>query len=136
MGYCISLKEAKFRIPQCSVYDALQALKSLAGKETIRDSSGRHFSWVHTQTFLDAETLREAMEAWRWPVEVDWDGNIVDIDFAGQKLGDDELFFRTLAPFVEDGSYIAIQGEDDDIWRWVFENGQMREQHAVITWKD
>lgn len=29
---------------------------------------------------------------------------------------------------------IVIQGEDGEIWRWVFRCGGMYEQNAVIAW--
>ena len=107
---------------------ALAAIKAMAGRETIQDSGGRHFSWVTTQEFLDADTLEEALDAWRWNLEPDWK----QIQFNGEKLGDDKLLFDAIAPYVEAGSFIEMHGEDGEIWQWVFNGKTCREVTAQI----
>jgi hypothetical protein len=101
------------------------------GKKT-----GSWFSWVSSEDVLNAKTLQEAMLAFRWETSLNEAGDIVSICFEGEKLGDDEVFFHTLAPFVEDGSYVAMQGENGAMWRWVFTDGKCREITAEITWED
>lgn len=119
--------DSDFKILAANKPAALDAIQRLAGRETITDSTGRHFSWVSTDDFLRADTLEEALKAWRWGTETDDDGNTIGISFQGQKLGDDALLFEAIAPYVEDGSYIDMQGEDGSIWRWIFENGKVED---------
>lgn len=123
---------AEFSIKSENFCKTLAAIKALAGRETIRDSTGMHFSWVDTEKFLQAKTLSEAMMAWRWDVHTE-DG-VIGIEFMGEKLGDDLVLFKAIAPFVESGSYIEMRGEDGALWRWVFEDGQVKEKVATVTW--
>lgn len=31
--------------------------------------------------------------------------------------------------------YLAMQGEDGELWRWVFDGQHMREQFPQMTWE-
>jgi len=134
MGYCMHMRDKVFEISKENKIAALQAVQVLAGKETITDASGAHFSWVNTNEFVKATSLKEAMKAWRWEIYEDEEGNVIDIDFYGEKLGDDEILLSAIAPFVKDGSFIEMMGEDDGHWRWCFENKKVVEKDAQITW--
>ena len=126
--------EAKFYILERNQKEALQAIKSLAGKENIKDSSGAHFSWVDTESFVKARHIEDAFKAWRWFVEFDTCDNIINISFEGEKYGDDLIFFKVIAPYVEAGSYIQMQGEDGEMWRWVFDGKTVKEVKPKIAW--
>jgi len=79
---------------------------------------------VSPESFLNAEDLEDALEAWRWPVSIDpQSGDVVGIEFTGEKLGDEELLFKAIAPYVTEGSYTLMVGEDGEIWKWVFGSG-------------
>lgn len=139
MGYCMSLEDAVFSIPKSNHAPALAKIKALMQRtEFMRggDSRGnRWFSWVDTQEVLSAQTLAEAMEAFRWPVDHDADGNVTSVDFTGEKLGEDQHLFGVLAEFVADGSFVEMRGEDGALWRWVFSGGQVAEKHATVSWE-
>jgi len=132
MGYYIELMESSFMILKENQDAALTAIKALAGKETIKDSSGMHFSWVNTENFLKAKTIHDALKEWHWETQVNQKGDIFDLYFTGEKLGDDNVLFDAIAPYVEDG-YIQMKGEDDYVWRWIFKGGQMRELPGTVT---
>lgn len=66
--------------------------------------------------------------------ELDPDGNIMDIEFIGEKLYDDFSIFQAIAPYVKDGSYIEMMGEDGEQWRWVFQDGECQEIKATVSW--
>jgi hypothetical protein len=134
MGYCMDQRSSFFHIAKANEDAALQAIKALAGTETIEDGSGRHFSRVDTGRFLAATTLDDALLAWRWETYRDGDGVIGNIGFRGEKYGDDTVLFTAIAPFVEPGSYIEMNGEDGALWRWIFKNGTVDEVSATITW--
>lgn len=72
----------------------------------------------------------------RFEPEFDSAGNIVSIDFAGEKLWEQFDKLKQIAAYVEDGSYIEVRGEDGAMWRWVFKNQECREICAVVTWPD
>lgn len=90
----------------------------------------RHFSWLNGVDPDNWDYLKDAMADWRFPIELDDDLNVVDIGFTGEKLGDEKQMFEVIAPFVEDGSYIEMQGEDGDVWRWEFTGDSVEEVHA------
>jgi hypothetical protein len=137
MGYCMNLSDSDFFIPKSKKAAALKAIKALAGKETINmGGSGPHFSWVTTSEFVEAKTLGSAVRAWRWYVDEDDKGNVTGIGFNGEKLGDDNLLFDAISPFVRKGSFIQMRGEDDHMWRWVFDGKSMHEVSPTISWSE
>lgn len=68
--------------------------------------------------------------------QLDTDGNITELEFIGEKLGNDFEMFQSIAPYVQDGSYIWMIGEDGSQWRWVFQSGVCREITAKVKWPD
>lgn len=67
--------------------------------------------------------------------ELDDDGNIVGLDFAGDKLAyDEDKMFEQIAPYVESDSFIEMLGEDGTRWRQVFKDGKCREIKASVAW--
>jgi len=130
-------KGSEFSIKKENFEKALAAIKALAnetGKMGGGSSSGeRWFAWTTTNEYVEAETLTDALEAWRWEPDFDEEGNINNIYFNGEKLGDDTVLFKAITPFVEEGSFIEMSGEDGSIWRWVFEDGTCHEIPVTIS---
>jgi hypothetical protein len=127
MGYCMSQDDAKFTIAKSKQSAALKNLKALV-------KSGK-LDWVTAEDILEAKTLADAMEELRWPVEQDEDGNIISIEFGGEKAGDEMKFFGAIAEHVDDGCFIEMHGEDGSRWRWVFSNGKVTEKTATVSWE-
>jgi hypothetical protein len=124
MGYYITVREMIFQIKEENFAPALEAIKELEGH-----------GWVDSK-YKTTVSLREAMIAWRWDPAIDDDtGDINYLYFEGEKLGDDERFFDALAPFVEEGSYIEVSGEESALWRWCFDGKKMTEKFANISWE-
>ena len=146
MGYCMSMRDSKIRIPASKHDRCLAAIRALSGRGTAYYSSGGHYSWVRTHEFANATTLREALAAWRWVdpnqdltnPDNDKSKDIEELYFSGEKLGDDEILMNAIAPYVEAGSYIEMVGEDADYWRWYFdgEGCYHQEGHVVYTEED
>ena len=73
-----------------------------------------------------------------------WDFNqdtgqsdIIDVEFRQSKATDyDCLIMDFIAPFVVDNSYIEMQGEDRDYWRWTFIGGKCYETYGELIWPD
>lgn len=127
MGYCISQEETNFFISAKDKDAALASVKSLNPADYADPEFPDHpFSWVNTATYKAAQTLEEALEEWRWLPSVDAEGNIVNVQFTGEKYGDEKVIFSAIAPYVKSGSSIAMCGEDGDKWRWRFEDGKLR----------
>ena len=140
MGYCVQSDETSFFIPQEYHGLALQAVKDFMLKTYTADygvQTIRSFSWVSTEEVVQSENIFDALYAWRWEAgsESGDDSDIIDIYFRGEKLGHDDLLFQVLAPYVKEGSYIVMRGEDGHTWRWYFDGQTCREQVAKITWE-
>lgn len=111
-----------------------------ACRKAVRDmmeSYPNSYSWVSTKEVLDACNRKDifgVFKAWRWDVGISKRRGINNIEFTGEKLGSDEPFFETIAPFVTDRSYIEMEGEDGCRWRWWFSNGEMRTDHMRAEW--
>lgn len=138
MGYCMTQRGSEFLIRGQNFSAALAAVKALAYKpEQMSGGSSkgeRWYAWVDTNGFVNAATLADAIGAWRWSTTV-INGGIVDIYFKGEKLGDDMILFEALAPFVEDGSFIDMEGEDGSLWRWVFDGKTVREVEGRVVYE-
>jgi len=137
MGYCMDQGETKFHVKAENKAKAHQAVRSLL-KETAKMGGESSFGgvvtcsfcWVDMDDFRAAKTLDAQLMTWRWEAEAT--GDIVGLDFRGEKLGDDEVLLKALAPFVESGSFIQMSGEDGHSWRWCFDDGKLSEKSP--TW--
>ena len=143
MGYYMEMRSCDFFIAKENLNHIAEAIRGMLGDVWTKGSGGcyqggqtlsKHYSWVDNTELANADTAEKAFKAWRWEAQFDGEGNIVDLCFDGEKLGDDEQFFQTIAPWVKDGSYIEMSGEDGALWRWTFNNGEMREKTPDIRW--
>lgn len=116
MGYCMRQIKSQFKIKEENIKYAYSALQNLFY------FSNKSYDCVNSNSVCDAQTFEETMEAIRWKVELSDNGDVTSIEFLGEKYGDDSTFFFILAPYVEDGSYIMMEGEDGNKWKWIFEN--------------
>ena len=126
MGYYVQQRDSDFEIKAENCAGALAAVKAL------RDD----YSWVNNCEVASSTTLEDAIEAWNWEAVVGDDGSIFDIRFAASKAGDEEVLFKALAPFVEDGSFIEMVGEEGEIWRWSFRGGSLHEEDGQVTFEE
>ena len=130
MGYCMTIEDQEFLIKKKNMAGALAAIKAISG-ESI-------FSWINAKECQGADTLEDALMAWRWPPYMNKSANpkgeIVNLEFDGEKSGDEDILFRAIAPFVESGSFIEMRGEDGCRWRWLFHKGELHEIYPEIVW--
>jgi hypothetical protein len=145
MGYCMSQMDCHFAIKAENRPKALEAIKELNKNEQRIGSGGsnatgdwvRHFAWVRTDTIEKAQTLFDAMEEWGYEIAPREDTEDVDwIYFIGEKIGDEQYMFEAIAPFVEDGSWIQMSGEDGSIWRWVFRSGKCCDINGEVVFNE
>lgn len=122
MGYYMSQQNAEFYIKADDVPQALTALQKWGAN-------------VNFDEMKNAKDFSEAMWIYGFQVEFDKNGNCTDILFEYDKLrGQDELL-AVIAPYVAEGSFLQMIGEDDAMWRWVFRNGALGEISAKIVWE-
>ena len=112
---------SNFRIAAKQLPAALAAVQAL--EKDHRNLMDVDPHWVQ------ASTMAEMLHAWHWDSAFDpITGDLTSINFAGEQLGDEETLFQALAPFVNQRSFIEMQGKDGEFWRWVFDGQQMRTQ--------
>lgn len=122
MGYCMTQADSSFHIKREKQDAALKAIKALA-----ENPPKWGYSWVD-EKYVRANDLQTALDDWRWETELDDEtGDIVGINFGGEKLGDDSVLWKAIAPFVEKDSFIQMAGEDGAVWRWVFNGSSVEE---------
>ena len=117
MGYCMQQLDWHVKIASADKAGALAAIKAMP--ESSR------WSWVSSNEVLSAETLEEALKAWRWEAVAAKKGNINYLHFMGEKYGEDPMLLKAIAPFMEDGAFIEMQGEDGERWMWKFSGGRL-----------
>ncbi len=133
MGYYIRSTICQFHIPKENFESALSALRELMDQDEGKSGRGwsggqeifpRHFAFCNLAVPSQWKTLAQAMEELRWETTEDETG-ITSIRFRREKKGDDHTILHALAPFVQDGSFIAMLGEEGYRWRWTFLNGKL-----------
>lgn len=127
MGYYIDFRGCDFRIKASNKEAALSALKKLFVKR-------KQLGWVSQEDIKDKTSLEDALEECRWDTENSIEGDIDCIRFNGEKSGDDEIIFDAIAPYVEKDSFIEMQGEEGEMWRWVFDGEHCKEIYPTVTW--
>lgn len=128
MGYDARQVECDFEIRVENHPSALETLKAVA-------SERGSLCWVNSTDLEEAETLTEALRKCGWDAKLDAAYNIVSIQFEWEKIGDEDVLFNAVAPFVKEGSFIHMVGGDGDHWRWVFRNGGCVEETGKIVWE-
>lgn len=145
MGYYITWWRSDIYIPAKDADAVHQALVDLANDVHRNSESAakredidpRLYPWVDTGAVRLSKTLEEALSHWGWEIDSDKDGSLIDFYFTkSQKSGGELVLFSTIAPWVKDGSYIMVFGEDDEIWRWYFKDGACKEQKASLVFRD
>lgn len=137
MGYCMRQCRTSFRIPADKKDAALKAVKAVLTGPPHVDEDGRqlHFAWVRAD-WLNETALDELLGAWRWTAYENVNGDIVELEFTGEKMGNESDLFAALAPFVDDGSFIQMEGEEGELWRWCFDNGKLHERYGRVVFED
>lgn len=137
MGYYVNQIDSKFHIKKENYDNVLNAIKNTSleiNKMSGGSSSGQKwFSWVDMKELSESKTIFEAFDCWRWEVDEDEFG-INNIQFNGEKLGDEQVLFEAIASYVEKDSYIAMVGEDGDNWRWYFNGEACEEQKGKVVY--
>jgi hypothetical protein len=143
MGYCMDQSDTDILIPKEFHSLMLQKIKSImTDTEAMQGGSWggdapnqKWYSWVPTEKVLEAKTVEDALKAWRWEASLNAGGDINHLSFRGEKLGQDNILFEAIAPYVKWGSYISMRGEDGALWRWFFDDQKLFEQEGKVIYE-
>ena len=116
MGYNITQVYSNFEIPEEYAEDAIIDIK-------------RQYRQ------LGLGNLKDIFDEFSW--DISKEGNKwTDLQFLGEKWNEDHLkLFQLVAPYVPAGCYIQMQGEDGEMWRWVFDGKDCKEVTPEIRWE-
>ena len=102
--------------------------------EGINYHPGRWFSWMDANYPETCKSMEDILYALGFEnIDYDEEGNLIDLCYSS-KIGSEDHFFQSIAPFVKEGSYINWSGEDNSIWQWYFNGKELVTKSALITW--
>lgn len=139
MGYYIEQVDSQFVIKKENIQNAWDALRDLftIQKKATHDSTECQYAWVNAKEVLNAKTFCDAMFGAGWNTYINPEtGDAEEITFVGFNYGDKYLVLGVIAPFVKEGSYIILQGEDGKIWKYKFTNNKVKEIPGRIVFDD
>lgn len=131
MSYEIKQKDATFLIPRENYPKVCKALRHFLEHKCYAE-------YVDHENVIRAckeDDLVKALFYCRWKSSEDASG-ITDIEFNQSKLGNDYEIFCAIAKYVQDGSYIVVEGEDKNRFRWRFTNGQCIEENGRFLYEN
>lgn len=105
-----------------------------ANSTSVAKNPNRWFSWMDWNYDEVCSTAGEILEEVGFQTEETPDDGL-ELFYYDSKSGAEDHFINAIAPFVNEGSTMEWTGEDGEKWRWVFENGEMITEQAVITWE-
>lgn len=146
MGYCVSMQLNNVVISAEKAQECLLALNTIHESPTLEaNASGGSYAggkktevfyaWVDNPPATGFPNLVAAFGAWRYDAAELDDGNIQIEYFNGEKWGDDEFLFRTIAPYVVPGASIEVRGDDDCVWRYRFHDGRVYEDSGEVVFE-
>lgn len=120
MGYCIEMIDSSFKIKKENAQLALDSLKDFC-------RNNPYLKWVSNDTVIHSEDIVEAFDEIRYPLITDENGDYVIEYFSGEKYGNCENIFNSMAEYIEEGSYVDFEGEDGCKFRFLISNGMCKE---------
>lgn len=140
MGYYVSGYSEDFRLKAGQDKAIMDQMRELNKRDDLKQggSYGPNgareywFSWMNNADF-DTNDIANFLEAVGFDYEKDENGDIIHLTY-DSKIGQEDLFFAVMAPFIENGSKIHWRGEDYEQWGWKFEGGKMFIVTPVIDW--
>jgi hypothetical protein len=152
MGYYVTLDFSTVQIPLSAEKAALEAVHRL---DTVADhlkqggsygngkTIDKWFSWM-PKDLSTITTLQDLLDTLGFRTHVTHD-NAIHVDGYENKLGQEELFFFALAPFIQSSiagndwfgkmpATMEWTGEDGSKYKWEFQDGKMSVSEAMIHW--
>jgi len=127
MGYCVDLQDNNFRFKKEDSENIFKALKEFA-------NNVKKLMWADEYSILHAEDIEECFEELRYPLIEN--GEFYEIDyFSGEKLGDEDKIFNSIAKYIEKDTYLEFVGEDGDVFRLVFDGEKCEYKYPKIVWE-
>ena len=119
MGYCVDMT-VRVKIPKEKKEEMFHIFEVL---------DATNLCWV-SKGFSKLKTVKAVFNELGYNAILSTKGYYLVNERFFEKIGDDKLIWKSLAPVIMDGSYIKCAGEDHAKWRWRFKDGICHEQWA------
>lgn len=137
MGYYVYISDTDFSIPKAHLEDAYTAMCDINQFDQFKTGGGpkdKWFSWMRPNYPDVLSTAEEILNELGFEFSVDpTTGDLISFTY-DSKIGNEDIFFCAIAPFIKKGSYINWVGEDGEMWQWYFTGGRMQVRRAVISY--
>lgn len=150
MGYYVNISESSIFIKKENFelcYEAMCALnndndikrggafgKDIQYVENNEWDQNKWFSWMDWNYPETCKTFVDILDALGFEYNLDEEGNLVYLTYSS-KIGQEDLFFKAIAPFINKGSYVNWMGEDNLMWQWYFDGKELIEKSAIIHYE-
>lgn len=137
MGYYVNTTGNDFIIPKENFEAAYKAMCDINQYDELKRGGGggeKWFSWMRPNYPEVCKTIFDILDELGFDYWTDdTTGDITGVSY-DNKMGNEDIFFCAIAPFVKEGSYINWNGEDHEQWQWLFTKGRMYFVPAVLTY--
>jgi len=139
MGYYVQITYSNAVIYSEHLPAALEALRALDARDDLKSGGSNRgdkwFAWMNDFDLANATSVVSVLKKLGFEADSDAHGGL-EIGGYDSKMGDEGIFIQTLAPYIESGSYIEWQGEDNEAYRWHFHHGLMTTEYdrRVPSW--
>jgi hypothetical protein len=145
MGYCISYEEGTIKIKKDNMKIILQTLSDYFKSNTLRWVDGfdinevdfgetkEEHSWDEDYEEDELMSIEDIWSDLRYEIKEE-DNFYIITDFLGEKYGDDDTFFKIIAPYCENG-FLQFSGEDGEHFRFIIKDGVFEEKYAELSWE-
>lgn len=100
---------------------------------TTRYNPNVWFSWMDYNYPETCSDMIAILVALGFDYRLDDDGNLVDLFYDNNKMGNEDYFLACFAGYIKPGSYITYKGEDDVYWRYFFTDKAMICQNGSLN---
>jgi hypothetical protein len=147
MGYYIKMDLSNVKIAKENVEKALKAINDLhKDNETMKENGADGGVWTNGTeeiwySFVGNPpaggfvSLFNALQSWRYFGATQEDGSFVIDSFCGEKMGNDDVLWNALAPFLPNDAEIVCKGGDEATWRWIFVDEKLVTQQGKIVFE-
>lgn len=163
MGYYVEVVAGEVIIPKRNLTKAYKAMCELNKKHDLKrggrygfgegkaplyyertepDKKGktngiqsRWFSWMDYDYDRTCKTADEIIDQLGFFTDTDEKGNLHVIGY-DEKTGQEDLFFKAIAPYVLQKSYLDWMGEDGSTYRWTFKGGQFKSVNGEVVFPE
>jgi len=150
MGYYVNITENSMFIKKENFELCYEAMCALNNNNDIKNGGAygkniqyvkgnewdenKWFSWMPWNYPETCKTFISILAELGFEYNLDEEGNLVWLNYSS-KIGQEDLFFKAIAPFVNKGSYVNWMGEDNLMWQWYFDGKELIEKTAVIRYE-